>query len=270
MSFKQHACILCIAVMAALPPLRAQEDWKLVHSRSTRAVKLVTDPLGNYYLIRGTELARHLPSGDKPSVYSNMGLGQILSVDASDPFRLLLYYQDFNQLVFLDRHLSEIRSPVSLDDLGFPLAGPVCLSPSGGFWVFNRQSSRLNYLNEKTEIEARSTDLGFLLGPGSQPSFLLEKNDMLYLGIPDKGIALFDRFGGYKKLLPILTQNHFQVMQDKVFYHNDGHLIGYNITTFQTDTIFTEKKETVLAMSIELNQLYLLVPGELRIYRRVR
>ncbi len=246
------------------------QQWVLKFSAPSTASMLMTDPIGNYYLLGSSEMTRYSPEGDQPVTYSNLSLGTLRFADVTDPLRLLLYYPDFNTLVFLDRHLAELYSPLLLDNLGFPLAGPVCTSPSGGFWVYDKQSRRINHVGNNQEVLAKTRDLSFLTGSRQEPDFIIEKNNNLYVGLPGTGILRFDSYGGFHQILPLMTRGPFQVFQDRIIFQQDSLLCAYDLQTYQADTLFRWKKDEVLSMTIERNQLYLLTPGEVKIFRPSR
>jgi hypothetical protein len=63
----------------------------------------------------------------------NKNLGDISFVDASNMLRILVFYKDFLQVVFLDNTLSANGETVSFDKIGFQQAQLVCSSHIGNF-----------------------------------------------------------------------------------------------------------------------------------------
>ena len=59
-----------------------------------------TDNIGNIYAVKEDELMKYLPSGRFFARYSNLKLGSITAVDATNPLKIVLYYRDFQQIVF--------------------------------------------------------------------------------------------------------------------------------------------------------------------------
>src|SRR5438552_190098 len=64
------------------------------------------DNLGNFYTVREDELIKYLPNGKMFARYSNLKLGSISAIDVTNPLKILLYYRDFQQIIFLDNQLS--------------------------------------------------------------------------------------------------------------------------------------------------------------------
>ncbi len=132
--------------------------------------------------------------------------GKITDVDVSDPFRTLLFYRDFNKIIFLDKNLSEITSPIVLDDLGYYNVLSVCQSVNGGFWIFDQSLSSVIYIDKNLNTIKKSSQLSDLIGQemDQKQVFMLEKNDYIYLGVSGEGILLFDSYGTYIKTFPIV------------------------------------------------------------------
>src|ERR1043166_5956386 len=77
--------------------------------------KFGVDAIGNVYIINGEELVKYNPSAKILARYSNLKLGQITSMDLTNPLKILLYYRDYQQLVYLDDQLSANADPISLE-----------------------------------------------------------------------------------------------------------------------------------------------------------
>ena len=117
-----------------------------------------SDPIGNVYVVNQNDLIKFDPQNLHTANYKNVFLGNIHSVDSSYPLRILLYYRDHNQIVWVDNFLSEIRSPVFLDALGIDQAELVCSSNQGGFWVLNGLNNQLQYFNTQLQFVHVSTN----------------------------------------------------------------------------------------------------------------
>ena len=152
-------------------------------------------------------------------------------MDVSDPLRILIYYKDHNQIVWVDNFLSEIRSPVRLDELGIDQVELVCSSNQGGFWVFNGLNNQLQYYDVNLKLVHESPTLNILTGPDTAPTSMLEKSRSLYLCIPGTGILVFDRFGNYSKTLALETASEFQVTDSHVYFMKENILFSYNQRT---------------------------------------
>jgi hypothetical protein len=108
------------------------------------------DNLKNIYLVSQDELVKHLATGKFFARYSNLKLGNITLVDATNPLKVLLYYRDFQQIVFLDNQLSENSTPVSLEQLGYEQTELACAGANNSFWIYNKQNNELIRFDESS------------------------------------------------------------------------------------------------------------------------
>lgn len=212
-------------------------DYQLVKSVDVEGDMYGTDPLGNVYVIKDNSLKKFSNQHVQAAYYTNAFLGNIHSVDVSDPLRILVFYKDYNQVVWVDNFLSEIRSPIWLDDLGIDQVELVCSSNQGGFWAFNSLNNQLQYFDVNLKLIHESPTLNILTGPDISPTFMIEKSRMLYLNVPGTGVLVFDRFGNYSKTLPVNVPSFFQVTDSYLYYLKEGELFSYNLRTAETSLL---------------------------------
>lgn len=67
---------------------------------------LGADELGNLFYL--TDQVLYRKSGNRVFSFSNFDLGEISQVDVSNPFKILLFYKDFNSVIILDNNLNEL------------------------------------------------------------------------------------------------------------------------------------------------------------------
>jgi hypothetical protein len=199
--------------------------------------ELVSDNLGNCYIISKKQIIKYSRKGTKLSEYSNNLYGNISHADVSDPFRILLFYKDFNRIVFLNNQLSELSSPIELDELDGVQAEICCTSSSGGFWIYDYFLTKLMYFDKNLEKKHESANLLTIFRNIGLPEFMIEKNDFLYISFPDKGILLFDRFGSYFKTIPLKISKSFQIIDRNIVYFENNMLYTYNPDLLKTDSL---------------------------------
>jgi hypothetical protein len=186
------------------------------------------DNIGNMYLIHGEELVKYLPSGKMFARYSNLKFGNIASLDPTNPLKILLYYRDFQQIVYLDNQLSVNSDPISLEKLGIEQTELACASVNNSFWIYNKQNNELLRFNENSIKVASTGNLKQILREDLQPDFMVEHNNMLFLNCKDKGIYVFDMFGAFSKVIGIRNLKEFQALENRLIYHRDSMLCAYD------------------------------------------
>jgi len=191
------------------------------------------DNFGNAYIVNEDELLKYLGSGKFFARYSNLKLGGITFVDATNPLKLLLYYRDFQQIVFLDNQLSNNSEAVSLEQLGYEQTELVCAGANNSFWLYNKQNNELIRFDENLRKVAATGNLKQILQTNLSPNFMLEHNGYLFLNCPETGILVFDIFGAFSKTIALKSLKHFQVNENIIYYPRDSLFCSYNFKLFE-------------------------------------
>ena len=93
---------ILVLLILQINPLIQKDDYELVKELKLDGQHHYSDPLGNIYIIQDNEISRYNRQYKNIARYSNAYLGQPASLDVSDPLRLLVFYKDYNQLLWLD------------------------------------------------------------------------------------------------------------------------------------------------------------------------
>jgi len=188
-----------------------------------------TDNFGNTYLVKNDEIKKYNSSGDLLKIFSAKNQGKITSIDASNPLRVLVFYKDFANVLFVDDLLSQHGDAINLLDLSLDQSDAVCTSFNNGMWFFNRQNANLIRLDENLQTIVNTGNLNRLLGTTLKVNFLLEYNGYIYTNNPAEGIVVFDIYGTYFKTIPIKNLSHFQIKDNLLVYFLGAELKSYNL-----------------------------------------
>jgi hypothetical protein len=231
-----------------------------------KAEIVLSNTLGNIYSVNENNLILYNNEGQKLFSYSNSFLGNISFVDVSDPMRILLYFKDFNKVVFLSNKLTEIGSPIELDNAGYSQVSACCTSNSGGFWIFDSQKFQLIRLNNNLVADREGTIIQSIYNKSENIAVkLIEESDQIYMSIPQIGILIFDKFGVYKKTIPLIGIKYFQIIGDKIIYLSENKLCSYSLTNnAEIQTIQLDLK--IKSVSVYKNLLIALSDDEIFIY----
>lgn len=230
MGFKKIYILIC-SVFFCSSFLQKEESPRLIIKMKFDF--FTSDNIGNIYTVKEDELIKYLPNGKFFARYSNLKLGSITTVDATNPLKIVLYYRDFQQILFLDNQLSLNSEVVSLEKLGYEQTDLVCASVNNSFWIYNKQNNELNRFNEESKKITSTGNLKQVLQRELNPNFMLEHNGYLYLNSPETGIYVFDVFGAFSKIISIKDLRQFQVVENIVYYQRDSSFCSYNYTLFE-------------------------------------
>ncbi len=222
-----------------------------------------TDNLRNSYLVKGEEVVKYNPSGKQLLKYSNKRFGDITTIDATNALKVLLYYKDFQQIVFLDNQLSQNGEMISLESLGYEQTDLVCSSFNNSFWIYNKQTVELVRFNENSKQIAKTGNLKQLLQADLKPNFMIEYNSYLYLNCPDIGIYVFDMYGTFNKIITLKNLHSFQVSENIIYFYKDGKFCSYNTKAFEEKCI-SYNDSLIKNVRIEKDRLFLQYPDSIR------
>jgi len=234
----------------------------LAAQKNHRAIEL--DHLGHIYSINENELKKYTAEGKMISNYSDALLGEITTIDVSNPLRLLIFYKESNLVVYLDQNLSPINDPIDLYTYSDNETLLCCNASSGGFWIYNPEDNQTFNISKQGEIRNKSLLLDAYF-KNKQPSKMIEYHDALYFLIPSQGILILNKFGQFEQhvLLPGITDFCFD--NQTLFYQKNRTWLKYN-PLLQIDTLIFEQKGTNDCQSkIRADKIYIFCRDQISI-----
>jgi len=261
--------LISILLLFKIILIEFQTDYELTGILKIQGDQYYSDPMGNIYIVQDNRIRKYNNLLEKIADYSNVYLGNITSVDVSDPLRLLVFYKDFNQILWLDNFLLELRSPVRLDDLNIDQAELVCSSSQGGFWIYNSLTKQIQYFNSDLRLIHESINLQPLTGENI-PSAMIEKSSIVYLNVPNTGILTFDRFGTYNQTVPVYPDKLFQVSDENIFYTSHHSYYRFNLSTFTNTKLDLPDTSDLQFVMIQKRILYLVQKDRIKIYKSIK
>lgn len=248
------------------PDTSALPQMTEIKNIEVKADFFTTDNLGNCYVVKKDQITKYYPNGDSVATQSFKWLGTITAIDAANSLRLILFYRDLNQFVVLDNTLSMQGEPIKLENAGLQFATLLCQSPNNqNFWIYETEEFRLLRLDRNFIIINNSGNLTQIVDEDLNPDFMQECNNHLYLNNPEKGILVFDMFATYYKTIPLLHLHYFQVIDNDIFYLQEGQLYKYSDLDHISLPIPLNIAD-IRQFRIEKDKLFLLCGNRLRIF----
>lgn len=235
---------------------------------SQQAKYVTTDKLGQIYLVNAEdELIKYNTEGKELFKYFDRTLGEITYIDATNPFQIAIFFEDFQTVVWLDRTLNPM-SIINLSNFGFFQINTLAVSNDGNLWIYDNATFQLKKIDNQGNIIVESTELNNLVAD-LNPNFLIEKNNRIYLNNPENGILVFDNFGQYLQTIPITNLTTFQIINNQLYYQKDTTFYGFHFQTLDNqimDLPFNiNKNETIL---IQKNHWFQVKENEVSIVKR--
>ncbi|MBT2558075.1 hypothetical protein J7E24_09785 [Hymenobacter sp. ISL-91] len=198
----------------------AARGWQLVRSLALPQPGAASlDRRGNLYVTdRQNNLRQYGPEGEALNVYAPPLPGHVMQVEAWNTAKVLVFYDDRQQVLLLDRFLSPI-SELPLPQLLDGQARVVTLAPDDRYWLFNESDLTLRQFDATQKRFTISTPLDILIGR-SRPDFrfLREYQNNLYLVDRVGGVYVFDNLGNFRKKLPLPGLNYVGFRSDELYY----------------------------------------------------
>lgn len=242
-------------------------DLELIREIKKKNVSFTTDRLGQLYLINPYSITMYSKSGDSLREFNSRKYGNISFVDATDPYKILVFFQDYNLIVFLDNFLSVNGSAVDLQELGYDQISFACQSREKGMWLFDPLKQKLLKLNSDFKVSDESINLGQWFGRSLQPDFMQEQNNQLYLKAEDSPfIYVFDHFGTYLKKIELPPGINCQLLEGNINYLYDSKFCQYSTLNLESECREISQKKANIAR-IEKGRFYLGSSSKVSIYK---
>lgn len=243
----------------------AQGTYKLVKTIPQPARLISVDQLGNFYIVVKNNVIKFNRSGERINQYSNQRYGEISSIDATDPYKIVVFYEDFRIVVILDNQLSENGSPLDMQFSDFDQPILACRAYNTGIWTYDQLLNRLYRMTLSMEVTQSTGNLSQILGTKLQPNFMIEYNNNLYLSNPKTGILVFDQFGTYTKSIPIMDLDRFQVTEKAIFYSQDNEIKKFLFKKLEIEAL-PLPDVNAKAVSVDKNRLFIATDKDVKIY----
>ena len=236
MNFKLS--LLALAFLLSITPSVSAQQWKLFKKNDSLDCRyFLTDHLKNIYIITNkSEVLKYDGEGYFDSRFSYKKFGRIGAADVTNPFKIILYYADYQCIVVIDAALNPVKT-LFLNDMRVANASAIAMGDSGHIWIYDSGVNKIL----RFSVDASGFNLAYSTPPlsisGLQPNQMLIRDNFVYMNVPQKGIFVFDQFGKYIKTLDILNGSGLQIIENQLFYKQNNQFFRFNLQTLAKTTI---------------------------------
>ncbi|OGX86021.1 hypothetical protein BEN47_13675 [Hymenobacter lapidarius] len=201
----------------------ATASWKLI-----RLIKLPNpgaaslDRRGALYVADAdNNLRQYGPEGLLLNTYAPAQPGHVAQVEAWNVTTTLVFNDDRQQLVLLDRFLTLITE-MRLADFLDGTVRVATLAPDNRIWLLDESNLVLREFDPNTRLVIQNTPLDLIIGR-ARPDFrfLRQYQNNTYLVDRNTGIYVFDNLGTYRKKMPIAGLSMVGFRGDEMYYFAD-------------------------------------------------
>ncbi|MDX1943466.1 MAG: hypothetical protein SFU99_23065 [Saprospiraceae bacterium] len=234
---------------------------------SLKAKFIATDKLQQIYAVTPkNEIIKYAPDCIKLYHYSNNTLGDLIYLDTTDPFNLLLYYTDYQIIITLDRTLNK-TGELNLLNANALQVSTIGMSNDGNIWLYDQATFQLRKVDQDGKTLSESQNLNLLLPQAPKPTQLIARDNWVYLCDPDLGILVFNNFGQYDKTLDLKGVSAFQIIENRIFFREGNCLKVYDLKSFLISEIpLPEGIAAEDEVQIQQNRLFVKKIDRIEIY----
>ncbi|MGZ2369007.1 hypothetical protein ACXR6G_04420 [Ancylomarina sp. YFZ004] len=225
---------------------------------------LEIDHLGSIYTIDGNVLKKFTSDKSLVSNYSDALLGEITSIDVSNPLRLLLFYKEFNQILYLDQTLTPIADPIDLYTYSDNETQLCCDASIGGFWIYNNDDNQVFLISKRGEISNKSSLLSSYI-KDVPPSKIIEYQEKLYFLIPTQGLLVLNKFGRFLQEVSLTGITDFCFKNQALLYLKNKTWFAYNPQGKTDSIVFEMKNSNDRQSKIQSDKIYIFCGDQISI-----
>lgn len=183
------------------------------------------DDFKNLYYLRDNILFKK--TSTKEFSYSNINLGELTSVQIQNPFKLVLFYADFNSTVILDNNLNELTERIDFTkETLFNNVNYVTGASQNNLWLFP-DDNKLHLYDYQNNSEVLQTQAMTFYDENFVPVNMVSSYKKVWIQ-SKKGVLEFNEYGVFLKNYPLEEidfifpfQKGFIYSIDKSLYYHD-------------------------------------------------
>jgi len=264
-NFKKQLLFIIILFLYSVAFFGQFESEKHV---SFEAESLKIDPLGNIYTFNNKILRKYNDPQIDPISYSSTSYGHIFDIDVSDPLRILVFFKDFQKVVFLDQTLSPIGTPIDLFDMGFNQVAGICSSRQNGFWFYSLSENKLFHLNDQSKIDYSSMQFDKVISDSANFISMQEKDGKVFIRFSQDEIIITDRFANFLEKIYFNKIKSFQPLGSNICVLGNNNFVFHDLQTNERKSMPIPQKTAVEYFHWLGDRLFLFAEDTLKIYKK--
>lgn len=216
------------------------------------------DALGQIYTVDQQGVVMQYNSNFKPKAYyRNIRYGAISHIDVSNPFRIMVFYENFQMIEILDKAMTKIVA-MPLNEMGFGKISAASMTRDRKFRVFDATNQQLLRLDNTGNTELASQSLYQILGKSVNVNRITEHETEVFLHAENE-ILVFDLFGLYVSSISIEVEHSIttQANDADIVYFTTGKIGVKHRKNWDKPEFFDLPFYPIKWAKIQQNQLYL-------------
>lgn len=231
---------LLLLITSFFPGVYGQDIFPFKHSKTlpTDAVNFTADNLGNIFLVNKFDQIKKVNSnGDSIAVFNEVRkFGQLYSIDATNPLKIIAFYKDFMTIIFLDRFL-KTKNRIDLRRLNIFQVRAVATSYDNNIWVYDELENKLKKIDDNGNLLSETVDLRIIFDKVPTPEKIIDQEGFVYLYDSKLGAFAFDYYGAFRNHYPIKDLKNFTVIANTIYGIEKESIYKYTIGSLNVQYI---------------------------------
>ncbi len=248
----------------------AQKDsvFHFINQFNYPVSSFTVDNIGALYLINeNNQLKKYDQNGDSVGVFNQVTqYGKLAYVDAENPWKTILFYQNFSTIVLLDKYLNVVTS-INLRKQSIFRVHAVTSSYDNNIWLYDEQDNKLKKIDDNGNILSETVDFRLLFDSVPEPKKIIDRDGFVYLYDPKKGVYIFDYYGTFKTKLSFLNWRNIEVFGKTIYGFDRQNVYKYNppLPDFTAYSL-PDALQNNTAVKLANHHIYILKNGKLSVY----
>ncbi len=188
------------------------------------------DKIGHLYFVKDNVLTKTDKDLNVLFTYDDFAWGNISDIDVSNPLKIIVFYKDFNRIVYLDNNLAELRDPVLLDDLNYYNIDVVATTQQGGILIYDNQFSQVINLDQNLINIQQGTNLYSII-KGAQIIDMQISTDYIALQTVQNDILILDKFANFYTMVNANEVTPVCLDNNVMYYCENNYVIAFDINS---------------------------------------
>lgn len=267
---RKFGLLLAISCLTFLQNVDAQNDslFRFLKKIVYPITSFTVGNLGELYTIDiNNQLKKYDENGDSVGVFNQVTqYGKLSYVEAQNPWKVILFYENFSTIILLDKYLQVIGN-INLRSKNIFRVKAVTTSYDNNIWLFDEQDNKLKKIDDAGNLIFESVDLRLLFDEALTPQKIIDRDGYVYLYDPSHGLYQFDYYGSFKNKFTFLNWRGLSVQGKIIYGFDDDNMYQYE-APFPTVQVLPLPAALQQSKHIQLmdHKLYLLKDKKLGIY----
>lgn len=248
----------------------SQKDsaFRFINQFHSQVSSFTVDNIGAVYIINtNNQLKKYNENGDSVGVFNQVTqYGKLSYVDAENPWKTILFYENFSTIVLLDKYLNVVTA-INLRKQNIFRVEAVTGSYDNNIWLYDEQDNKLKKIDDNGNVLSQTVDFRLLFDSVPEPSKIIDKDGLVYLYDPKNGVYIFDYYGSLKTKLNFLNWTNIEVFGKTIYGFDKQNMYKYNpplpdLTTYSLPAAL----QNGTAVKIVNHRLFILKNGKISVY----